>query len=106
MKKAKCFACCLFACSCCPHAAARARVEERVSRPPCLPEFEADMTAVISEQTIKAHIVRHALLSCEIRVTEPKMFNGVRSFGMATPIVLNINRWRSMLICHNFRNPL
>ena len=47
-------------------------------QPPALPaEFEADMTAVISEQTIKAHIVRHALLSCEIRVTEPKMFNGV-----------------------------
>lgn len=47
-------------------------------QPPALPDqFEADMTAVISEQTIKAHIVRHALLSCEIRVTEPQMFNGV-----------------------------
>lgn len=48
------------------------------NQPPALPaEFEADMTAVISDQTIKAHIVRHALLSCEIQVVEPQMFNGV-----------------------------
>lgn len=47
-------------------------------QPPAMPsEFEADMTAVIADQTIKAHIIRHALLSCEIRVTEPKMFNGI-----------------------------
>ena len=50
----------------------------KADQPPVLPEqFEADMTAVISERTVKAHIVRHALLSCEIQITEPQMFRGV-----------------------------
>ena len=77
MKKAK-WLCLLFVCLLLLPACGGKGEGGGKGQPPALPaEFEADMTAVISEQTIKAHIVRHALLSCEIRVTEPKMFNGV-----------------------------